>query len=58
MAGGGYNIGSISVPAKFQGEEDNVEGSYVVVMYEDKTYPIILRARASNYTGKRIPRRT
>jgi acetoacetate decarboxylase len=42
MAGGGYNIGSISVPAKFQGEEDNVEGSYVVVMYEDKTYPIIL----------------
>jgi acetoacetate decarboxylase len=42
MAGRGYNIGTVMVSARFKGEEDKVEGNFVIVMYEDDTQPIIL----------------
>lgn len=41
MAGGGYRIATIQVAAKFDGEQDRIEGDYIIVMYEDKTLPII-----------------
>lgn len=41
MAGGGYWTATVQVAARFDGEEDHVEGDYILVMFEDKTYPII-----------------
>lgn len=42
MGGRGYRIGTIGLSARFNGERDNVDGSYFVVMYEDDTLPIVL----------------
>lgn len=41
MAGRGYRLASVMVAARFDGEEDHVEGDYVLVMCEDDTLPII-----------------
>jgi len=41
MAGGGYRIATVQVAARFDGEQDHVEGDYILVMFEDKTLPII-----------------
>jgi len=41
MAGGEYRIGTVAVNARFEGEEEQTNGSYVLVMFEDKTDPII-----------------
>jgi acetoacetate decarboxylase len=41
MAGGGYNLAAVQVSAKFDGEKDQVEGDYNLIMFEDKTWPII-----------------
>ncbi len=41
MAGGGYRIASMQVAARFDGEQDHVEGDYILVMFEDQTWPII-----------------
>ena len=41
MAGGGYNLAAIQVSARFDGEKDNVEGDYILVMFENQTWPII-----------------
>jgi acetoacetate decarboxylase len=41
MAGGGYRIATVQVAARFDGEHDHVEGDYILVMFEDQTWPII-----------------
>lgn len=41
MVGGGYRLAVISVAAQFDGEDGHLEGSYVVVMPENRTLPII-----------------
>jgi acetoacetate decarboxylase len=41
MAGRGYNIASVSVAARFDGERDHVEGDYVLVIFENETLPIL-----------------
>ena len=41
MAGGAYRIATVQVAARFDGEHDHVEGDYILVMFEDKTFPII-----------------
>ena len=46
LAGGGYNIATFQVSAKFSGEEDQVEGDYILVMFENTTRPIILGREA------------
>lgn len=41
MAGGEYRLATVQVAARFDGERDHVEGDYILVMFEDKTFPII-----------------
>jgi len=41
MAGGGYNLVEISVPARFNGKHDRLEGSFALVVWENNTVPII-----------------
>jgi len=41
MAGGGYRLAAVQVSARFDGEKDHVEGDYILVMFEDQTWPII-----------------
>jgi acetoacetate decarboxylase len=40
MAGGGYNLVQVSVPARFNGKRDQVEGQFILVVWENKTWPI------------------
>jgi acetoacetate decarboxylase len=42
MAGNGYRIGTMMVSARFYGKQDQVEGNYILVMFEDDTLPILL----------------
>ena len=41
MAGSGYNLVQVSVPARFSGQRDRVEGEFVLVIWENKTAPIL-----------------
>lgn len=41
MAGGEYRTATIQVSAQFKGKSDNVEGDYILVMFENDTLPII-----------------
>ncbi len=41
LAGGGYNLVGVNVAATFHGEVDHVSGSYCVIMWEDRTEPIL-----------------
>jgi acetoacetate decarboxylase len=41
MAGGGYRLATFQVSARFDGRQDHVEGDYILVMFENKTWPII-----------------
>ena len=41
LAGSSYNLIEVNVPARFQGQQDRVEGQYVLVMWENKTHPIL-----------------
>jgi acetoacetate decarboxylase len=41
LAGGGYNLATVQVRARFDGQSDHVEGDYILVMFENKTVPII-----------------
>lgn len=41
LAGSGYNLIDISVPVRFQGQRDRVEGDFGLVVWENKTAPII-----------------
>jgi len=42
LAGRGYRIATVSVGARFDGEQDHVEGDYALVMYEDDAIAVIL----------------
>ncbi len=41
MAGGSYRLAAVQVAAVFEGEHDRIEGDYILVMFEDQTWPII-----------------
>jgi acetoacetate decarboxylase len=41
MAGNGYRLATVQVAARYAGEEDQVEGDCVLVMFENATTPII-----------------
>ncbi len=41
MAGSSYNLIFVSVPARFQGQHDRADGQYILVMWENKTHPIL-----------------
>ncbi len=41
MAGGGYRLAAILISARFDGKQDHIEGDYIVVMFENNTWPII-----------------
>jgi len=40
MAGSGYNLVDVSVPVRFKGKRDQLEGSMSLVVWEDDTVPI------------------
>jgi acetoacetate decarboxylase len=41
LTGGDYNIATVQVRARFDGRQDHVEGDYILVMFENRTVPII-----------------
>jgi acetoacetate decarboxylase len=41
MAGGGYNLVQIGLPARFNGKRDRLEGTFPLVIWENNTEPII-----------------
>lgn len=41
MAGSGYNLIEVGVPARFQGKRDRVDGVFALVVWENKTAPIL-----------------
>jgi acetoacetate decarboxylase len=41
LAGGSYNIVGVNVAATFEGEVDKLAGGYCVIMWEDRTEPIL-----------------
>lgn len=42
LAGGGYNIFGINLPAVFNGHKDSIVGNYALVLWENNTIPILL----------------
>ncbi len=42
MVGAAYNLIQVSVPVRFQGKQDRVEGEFVLVIWENKTEPILM----------------
>jgi len=42
MAGGGYNLVDVDANVRFEGKQDSAEGSYGLVLWMDKFYPILL----------------
>ena len=41
MAGGSYNLIGVSVPVRFSGKRDRIEGSFTLAIWENKTVPIL-----------------
>jgi acetoacetate decarboxylase len=41
MAGAGYRMVTFQVAARFDGEQDHVEGDYILGVFEDRTWPIL-----------------
>lgn len=41
LAGGGYNLATFQISARFDGEEDHLEGDYILVMFETQTRAIL-----------------
>jgi len=41
MAGRGYHMATVQVSARFDGVKDHVDGDYILVMFENQTWPII-----------------
>ena len=41
MAGGGYNIVSVDIPCRFNGTQEQVDGAFALVLWEDDTDPIL-----------------
>ncbi|RKJ44524.1 hypothetical protein D7X98_11860 [bacterium 1XD8-76] len=42
LAGGGYNLVCVDVDVEFKGQRDYAEGSYALVLWMNKFYPILL----------------
>lgn len=42
LAGGAYSLATFQVSVSFAGSEDQIEGDYILVMFENKTRPILL----------------
>jgi hypothetical protein len=42
MAGGGYNLVAINVSARFEGQDDTVDGNFSLVVWENSFMPIML----------------
>ncbi|MBD3646032.1 MAG: acetoacetate decarboxylase family protein [Pseudomonadales bacterium] len=42
MAGGGYNILGVNIPCRFNGKEEQVDGAFALVLWENDTDPIII----------------
>jgi hypothetical protein len=41
LAGGGYNVVSVDVAARFDGEQDHLEGDYALMQWESLSAPVI-----------------
>jgi acetoacetate decarboxylase len=41
LAGGQYNLISVGVPVRFNGKKDRLDGTYPLVIWENKTTPIL-----------------
>ena len=41
LGGSAYNLIEVSAPARFQGQQDQVEGFFALVVWENKTAPIL-----------------
>ena len=41
MQGGMYNLVNVAAPVRFKGKKDDIEGSYTLVVWENKTAPIL-----------------
>ena len=41
VPGGSYALASVMVSARFDGTRDHVEGNYILVMFENETWPIV-----------------
>jgi acetoacetate decarboxylase len=41
LAGGDYRLATVQVAARYDGEEDHVDGDYILIMFEDRTLPIV-----------------
>jgi acetoacetate decarboxylase len=41
MGGGSYNLIAVGVPVRFSGKRDRLEGQFMLVIWENKTLPII-----------------
>jgi acetoacetate decarboxylase len=41
LAGGGYNVVSVDVSARFDGEQDHLEGDYALMQWESLSAPVI-----------------
>jgi len=42
LEGGSYNVIGVGAPVRFHGKKDQLEGAYQLVMWENKTAPIIM----------------
>lgn len=49
LAGNGYNLLNMIIPVKFDGEEDHIEGDFVLAMLENHADPIIAGRDAMGY---------
>jgi Acetoacetate decarboxylase (ADC) len=56
LAGRGYNILMVRIPAIFEGEQETVKGSFIPVLWENMTDPILTGAGAPflRYRRERI----
>jgi acetoacetate decarboxylase len=41
LAGRGYSLATFQISAKFEGEENRLEGDYIPVMFENQTMPVL-----------------
>jgi acetoacetate decarboxylase len=41
LAGNGYNLATFQISARFDGAEDQIEGDYISIMFENQTWPIL-----------------
>ncbi len=42
MAGGGYRMAAVQVSARFDGQQDHLEGDHLVALFEDQAWPLIV----------------